>query len=79
MTDEPDRGRDRSKLTWRRRYVIIGSSILAISAGGAGATAALGDDDSSDGAGRERAKPAAPAIAPAPAERPLGRDRSDQD
>jgi len=50
-------------MNWSRKYVIVGGSVLALAAGGAGAAIAIGSGDEGDhgatGPGAEQAKAAA--------------------
>lgn len=52
---------------WSRKYVIVGGSILALAAGGAGAAVAIGsgeDEGGATGPGADQAKSAALALYP---------------
>jgi uncharacterized membrane protein YkoI len=58
-----NRSRGAAQMHWSRKYVIVGGSVLALAAGGAGAAVAIGnsgdDERGATGPGADRAKAAA--------------------
>jgi peptidase YpeB-like protein len=52
------------EMHWSRKYVIVGSSVLALAAAGAGTAIATGDEGGTTGPGADQAKAAALKIYP---------------
>jgi hypothetical protein len=76
-----NRQKEQHQMHWSRKYVIVGGSILALAAGGAGAAVAIGssggDEGGATGPGADQAKAAALKLYPGGHANAVERDSED--